>query len=69
MTLAEEKLCSGCSACADVCPKGAIKMTPDREGFPRPAVDNSLCIECGACENICPQSIDIRERLKKLAKM
>ena len=54
MTLAEEKLCSGCSACADVCPKGAIKMTPDREGFPRPAVDNSLCIECGACTRVCP---------------
>ena len=27
------------------------------------------CIECGKCESICPQSIDIRERLKKLAKL
>ena len=27
------------------------------------------CIECGACENICPQNINIREYLKKLAKM
>lgn len=32
-------------------------------------VKASDCIECGACENICPQSIDIRERLKNLAKM
>ncbi len=54
MTLADRNLCSGCSACSDICPKECIKMTPDREGFPYPEIDPSLCIECGACRKACP---------------
>lgn len=25
--------CTGCGACVSVCPKGAIAMRPDEEGF------------------------------------
>jgi coenzyme F420-reducing hydrogenase beta subunit len=35
------------------CPKGAIHMLPDREGFRYPTVTDA-CIQCGLCSYICP---------------
>ena len=46
--------CTGCGACVSICPKQAIAMKPDEEGFLYPAVDSNLCIECDACEKRCP---------------
>ena len=46
--------CTGCGACASICPKGAITMQPDAEGFCYPAVDPALCISCDLCEKRCP---------------
>ena len=46
--------CCGCGACAAVCPKGAIEMTADEEGFAYPQVDEEKCIQCGLCERVCP---------------
>ncbi len=46
--------CSGCSACASVCPKGCISMQPDSEGFLFPVVNQDICIKCGLCEKNCP---------------
>ena len=46
--------CSGCSACANICPKNAITMTRDDEGFAYPKIDRTLCIKCGKCDATCP---------------
>ena len=46
--------CTGCSACANACPKDAIRMTPDPEGFLYPSIDASLCVDCHICEKVCP---------------
>ena len=46
--------CTGCSACYNVCPKHAIKMVRDEEGFLIPNIDNELCINCGLCKKKCP---------------
>ena len=46
--------CTGCGACASICPKGAITMQPDAEGFCYPAVDSTLCVSCDLCEKRCP---------------
>ena len=46
--------CCGCTACASSCPKSAITMVPDEEGFLYPKIDMRRCIECGACERACP---------------
>lgn len=46
--------CCGCTACYSVCPKEAIKMKPDGEGFLYPCVDKSKCVSCGLCEKACP---------------
>lgn len=52
-TLAANLLCSGCSTCYASCPKGAISMIEDSEGFKRPVIDDNLCVECGLCEKAC----------------
>lgn len=46
--------CTGCGACMSICPKGAISMQPDAEGFNYPAVDPALCVSCDLCEKRCP---------------
>lgn len=50
----QKKLCSGCSACMNVCPKKCIRMVSDEEGFLYPVVDKTKCVNCGLCEKICP---------------
>jgi NAD-dependent dihydropyrimidine dehydrogenase PreA subunit len=52
--LVEWNNCCGCGACAGICPKTAITMQPNNEGFLHPVIDSSLCIECGSCEKVCP---------------
>lgn len=50
----EKKDCCGCNACYDACPKDAISLQTDNEGFWYPVVDNAKCIDCGLCEKSCP---------------
>ncbi len=45
--------CCGCGGCAAICPKGAITMAPDRDGFLYPLVDERKCVQCGLCEQVC----------------
>ena len=54
----DSKICSGCSLCAHLCPKGSITMQPDKEGFLHPIVDKNTCIECGICYKKCPSKND-----------
>ncbi|MBN1589449.1 MAG: Coenzyme F420 hydrogenase/dehydrogenase, beta subunit C-terminal domain [Pirellulales bacterium] len=49
-----DKDCTGCEACASVCPEGAITPRPDHEGFLRPVIDEGICTECGLCVERCP---------------
>lgn len=51
--LNDPKRCNGCGACAQKCPKGAIAMQPDAEGFFRPVIDAALCVDCGLCDAVC----------------
>lgn len=45
--------CFGCEACVQICPKNAITMNEDEEGFRYPSVDNEKCIQCGLCRKVC----------------
>lgn len=53
--------CTGCGACAEFCPRHAITMHPDDEGFLQPVTDVSLCINCGACHRVCSKYDSIQE--------
>ncbi len=51
----QHRQCTGCSTCATVCPKNAITMTADDDGFSVPEINNALCVNCGICQKACPQ--------------
>lgn len=49
-------LCAeGCEACAEVCPSGAIKVSPNVRGPDRLEVDYGKCITCQLCVEACPE--------------
>ncbi len=50
----DKKMCSGCSACSNVCPQKCIEMVSDSEGFVYPIINTSKCINCNRCEKSCP---------------
>ncbi len=45
--------CTACRSCEQICPKNAITMIEDEEGFLYPKIDNNLCINCGLCIKKC----------------
>lgn len=45
--------CYGCGLCKDICPKNAISMQADEEGFVYPVIDKEKCINCGLCSKLC----------------
>lgn len=49
------KYCSGCGACMNVCPCGAIQMKSDKWGFLYPSVDSDKCVSCNLCTKSCPK--------------
>lgn len=48
--------CTGCTACYNACPSGAIKMVENKEGFLYPQIDAIKCINCGKCKIVCPDN-------------
>lgn len=50
----DKKDCTGCHACASVCPVQCITLSADTEGFRYPEVEAKRCIACGRCERTCP---------------
>lgn len=52
--IVSKNLCTGCGACCNVCPKKAIKMVEDSEGFKYPVIDKTKCINCKLCLKTCP---------------
>ena len=54
ITIKDKKDCCGCTACYNACPKKAIEMQADQEGFLYPVIDQKKCVDCGICDATCP---------------
>lgn len=48
-----KKECCGCGACTNICPRQAIHMEEDKEGFVYPVIDEAKCVQCGLCKTVC----------------
>ncbi len=46
--------CCGCTACASICPHGAIQLKANNKGFLYPQINGDVCVECGLCLKTCP---------------
>ena len=57
--ITDKRHCTGCGACANVCPVGCIVMTRDEEGFFYPAINETLCVSCGLCKKVCQISVSV----------
>ena len=49
-----QDLCTGCGACAAICPTGSLLMKLNKKGqFIPHQIDQ--CTECWLCDSVCPQ--------------
>ena len=51
--------CTGCEACASICPRQCISMKTDNNGFYYPYIDTAKCVECRKCVNTCPNNSEL----------
>lgn len=58
----EKNECCGCSSCVQKCPKNAISMIENEEGFLYPVIDKEKCIDCGLCMKVCPQLNELKKQ-------
>ena len=63
--IVKENRCYGCSACFNICPKNAIKMVENSNGFLSPEINNALCVDCGLCDKTCPCNTKTAKSLVK----
>ena len=61
MEIVSKSKCSGCHACFNICPKDAITMAPDENGFKYPQIDEDLCVHCNLCKKVCPILRDVKK--------
>ncbi len=57
--LIDEDACTGCEACVEECPYGALEIKGDV------ATVNEKCTFCGACIDVCPVEAIVLEKEKK----
>ena len=54
----DKSSCCGCYSCVLSCPKNAIYMQADEEGFLYPHINRERCVKCMKCLTVCQFKID-----------
>ena len=67
MRICEQKFCIGCMACGNICPRDAIDVISDSNGFYKVSIDESKCIKCGLCVRNCPNNINFEALYEKMS--
>lgn len=52
--LQNERMCTGCGLCAQICPTSCIQLQPGKDGFLYPVKNMDKCIGCEKCVKECP---------------
>ncbi|MEG0155142.1 MAG: Coenzyme F420 hydrogenase/dehydrogenase, beta subunit C-terminal domain [Lachnospiraceae bacterium] len=60
------KPCSGCGACATICPTESISYQINEDGFYTPLVNSDKCTNCGLCKKVCYKFLKVEESGKLL---
>lgn len=61
-----EEKCVGCGVCESVCPKKAICMRSNDEGFSFPRLDDARCVSCGKCLKTCIANPELEINTNKM---
>lgn len=59
MEICDKNKCTGCFACANICPAKCITMQEDEYGELHPVVEEDRCKHCNACVKSCPNNNDL----------
>lgn len=59
-SVCESRMCAGCMACVDTCPKNAIQLI-DKLSFYDCVIDTDKCINCGNCNKVCPNIHEVEK--------
>ncbi len=62
VSIIKNNRCFGCGSCFQACPKSAITMKADSEGFYFPDVDTDKCVACSICVKKCPSFASVEKR-------
>lgn len=60
LSLKSEENCTGCMACADICPADAITVSYSDFGYRIPTINSEKCINCKLCSKVCHYVIQDR---------
>lgn len=53
--------CSGCGACQAICPRKAVQLRINEDGFYQAFVNKTECIDCGLCQSVCIRFLPAKE--------
>lgn len=61
--ICDNKYCSGCGACVNICPNRCLELKADIYGVTYPFKEFDKCNNCGLCKKVCVQNYPIEKRL------
>lgn len=63
--ICEQKKCTACGSCVNICPKNAVDLSADSLGRTVAEIDQKKCVDCGLCAKHCPNNAPLDFRFPK----